>query len=418
MYQDSKLIKSTGLLVAAVFCSLALVWTTGCGSDDAAKGAEVTETMCNKLKTCSKLDVWGYESLDQCTEDIQGVWNKYKKCHDEIEAVVKCVSGVACEEAEPEKLAVPCGAKYNALMTCIEEVDAEPDEQEPDPRLNDMMEDMCDRIVDCSKLDVWDYADRKQCMRDSMWYWSQYGQCIDSLEAAANCALGLECEQIEPQLIGEQCPQWQAVEDCVAGGDENPDEQEPDPRLNAMMEAMCDKIVDCSKLDVWDYADREQCMRDSMGYWSQYGQCIDPLAATADCVLDLECEYVEPHLIGEQCPQWEAVEDCVAKVDENPREPDPDRPGDFEVAEALCHKLYGCSKLDTWSFESLEHCIDDSLQQWTQYELCRREMVAVGECAVGVPCEEIDPEQLVTHCGEQWDIFSRCMEKVDEDRNR
>lgn len=322
MYQDSKLIKSTGLLVAAVFCSLALVWTTGCGSDDAAKGAEVTETMCNKLKTCSKLDVWGYESLDQCTEDIQGVWNKYKKCHDEIEAVVKCVSGVACEEAEPEKLAVPCGAKYNALMTCIEEVDAEPDEQEPDPRLNDMMEDMCDRIVDCSKLDV------------------------------------------------------------------------------------------------WDYADREQCMRDSMGYWSQYGQCIDPLAATADCVLDLECEYVEPHLIGEQCPQWEAVEDCVAKVDENPREPDPDRPGDFEVAEALCHKLYGCSKLDTWSFESLEHCIDDSLQQWTQYEQCRREMVAVGECAVSVPCEEIAPEQLVTHCGEQWDIFSRCMEKVDEDRNR
>ena len=128
-------------------------------------------------------------------------------------------------------------------------------------------------------------------------------------------------------------------------------------------------------------------------------------------------EYVEPHLIGEQCPQWEAVEDCVARLMKiHGSQTGSSR--DFEVAEALCHKLYGCSKLDTWSFESLEHCIDDSLKQWTQYELCRREMVAVGECAVSVPCEEIAPEQLVTHCGEQWDIFSRCMEKVDEDRNR
>ena len=63
----------------------------------------------------------------------------------------------------------------------------------------------------------------------------------------------------------------EAVEDCVAGGDENPDEQEPDPRLNAMMEAMCDKIVDCLKLDVWDYADREQCMRIVWGTGASMG---------------------------------------------------------------------------------------------------------------------------------------------------
>ncbi|HOE82345.1 MAG TPA: hypothetical protein PK329_05185 [Myxococcota bacterium] len=86
-----------------------------------------------------------------------------------------------------------------------------------------------------------------------------------------------------------------------------------------------------------------------------------------------------------------------------------------EAIEALCKQLEACSMLDTWGYESVEHCKSSEARGWDKYEGCLDKMTTVTLCYSNLKCDQLSYERAAALCREPRTDLYDCMVKLYED---
>lgn len=67
------------------------------------------------------------------------------------------------------------------------------------------IEDVCSKLVTCSKLDQLAYTSYDDCISSNEFIWDGIPQCNDAMADYMSCVAGLECEQLTQIQLVELC---------------------------------------------------------------------------------------------------------------------------------------------------------------------------------------------------------------------